>query len=60
MKHKKGQVWELLPVIPATWKTEIGGMRFEASPSKKLVRSISTNKPGMVVPGLVIPPMQKA
>jgi hypothetical protein len=25
--------------IPATWEVEIGGLRFKASPSKKLMRT---------------------
>jgi hypothetical protein len=27
-----------MPIIPITWKAEIGGLWFEASPDKKLLR----------------------
>jgi hypothetical protein len=38
-----------MPVIPATWETEIRGQRFEASWDKKLVITFLKNKPAMVI-----------
>jgi hypothetical protein len=32
-------MWWLTPIIPTTWKVDLGGSKFEASPGKKLVRA---------------------
>jgi hypothetical protein len=40
-----------MPIIPATWDLQqrSGGLQFEASPGKKLARSLSQSKLEMVV-----------
>jgi hypothetical protein len=37
-KEKQGWARWLTPVIPATWEVEMGGLWFEVSLGKKLVR----------------------
>jgi hypothetical protein len=39
----------MMPVIAATWESEIGELWFKTSPGKKLARPYLKDKPGMVV-----------
>jgi hypothetical protein len=45
-----------MPEIPTIWQAEIGGSRFKASTSKKLIRSSLKNNPDIIA---VVPATRK-
>jgi hypothetical protein len=45
-KGESGRAYGFLPVIPATWETQVGRSRFKASPSIKISEALSQKQAG--------------